>query len=90
MPPSTANWPIYTLRQREFLFAEPIVAHSLLFSYVDGLDSVDDLQKYSTSQFMCLIEEKKPNNPTMVSIAMISICTSTGDVVWDEFDGEWR
>lgn len=55
-------------------------------TYVDVLDSVDDLEKYSPSQFMCLIEEKKPNIPSMVSIAMISICTSTGDVVWDEFD----
>ena len=36
---------------------------------------------------MCLVEEKKGNNAATVLIGMIIICPSTGDVVWDDFEG---
>lgn len=39
---------------------------------------------------MCLIEEQQggmgPDD--RVSIGIITICPSTGDVVWDDFDGK--
>jgi hypothetical protein len=55
--------------------------------YVEELDSVDDLEKYNPPPFVCLIEEKKTANSADVSLGMISICPSTGDVVWDDFEG---
>jgi DNA mismatch repair protein MSH3 len=54
---------------------------------VDELDSVDDLEKYSPP-FMCLVEEKAAKSSADVSIGMITICPSTGDVVWDLFEGK--
>lgn len=56
-------------------------------SYVEGLDSVDELKENNAPPFMCLVEEKKGNSGTAVSIGMITVCTSTGDVVWDDFEG---
>ena len=47
---------------------------------------MDDLEKYSPP-FMCLTEEKAVKGSGDVSIAMITICPSTGDVVWDLFEG---
>ena len=61
-----------------------------MYSYIDGLDSVDDLNERGGSVFMCLIEdEMKGDNGVGVTIGMITICPSTGDVVWDDFDGSW-
>lgn len=37
---------------------------------------------------MCLIEERAGKGPADVSIGMITICPSTGDVVWDIFEGK--
>lgn len=36
---------------------------------------------------MCVIEEKKSANGADVHFGMITICPSTGDVVWDDFEG---
>jgi len=56
---------------------------------VDELDSVDDLERYTAPPFVCIVEEKnKQNSSAEVSIGMISICPSTGDIVWDDFDGK--
>ncbi|KIM49419.1 hypothetical protein M413DRAFT_6469 [Hebeloma cylindrosporum] len=55
-------------------------------TYVEELDSVDDLEKYNPPPFICLIEEKKTANSADVSLGMISICPSTGDVVWDDYE----
>jgi len=54
---------------------------------VEELDSVDDTEKYTAPPFMCLVEERAKENSPDVSIGMISICPSTGDIVWDDFDG---
>ena len=54
---------------------------------MDELDSVDDLEKYNPPPFMCIIEEKAAKGSD-VSIAMITICPSTGKVVWDLFEGK--
>ncbi|KAG5652337.1 hypothetical protein H0H81_005358 [Sphagnurus paluster] len=54
--------------------------------YVHDIDSVDDLERYSPPPFLCLIEETKPGTTGEVSVGMITICPSTGDVVWDDFE----
>lgn len=50
----------------------------------------DDLYSHSPPPFMCLIEEPGNRNAGDVNISMITICPSTGDVVWDDFEGEAR
>lgn len=69
-----------------FLLSVTLVAHQAI-SYVDDLDSVDDLERYTPPPFMCLVEEKKTGSIADVSVGMIVICPSTGDVVWDDFEG---
>ncbi|KAG6874073.1 hypothetical protein C0995_006930 [Termitomyces sp. Mi166 len=54
--------------------------------YVDDLDSVDDLERYNPPPFMCIIEQAKKSTTGDVSFGMITICPSTGDVVWDDFE----
>ncbi|KAK0210572.1 muts domain V-domain-containing protein [Desarmillaria ectypa] len=55
-------------------------------TFVDGLDSVDDVDKYVAPPFMCIVEEKSGPHDGGVHIGLISICPSTGDVIWDAFD----
>ncbi|TFK42973.1 muts domain V-domain-containing protein [Crucibulum laeve] len=55
-------------------------------TYVDELGSVDDTEQYSPPPFMCIIEERKRSNPADVLFGMITICPSTGDVIWDDFE----
>ncbi|KXN82576.1 DNA mismatch repair protein MSH3 [Leucoagaricus sp. SymC.cos] len=55
-------------------------------TYVDDLDSVDELESYSPPPFMCLFEEARSGSVGSVNIAVITICPSTGDVVWDDFE----
>lgn len=54
---------------------------------MDDLNSVDDVERYSPPPLMCLFEQAKSENDANVSFGMISICPSTGDVVWDDFEG---
>jgi hypothetical protein len=54
--------------------------------YVDDLDSVDDLERYTPPPFMCMVEHSKAGKTGEVSVGMITICPSTGDVVWDDFE----
>lgn len=62
--------------------------HPHFIRYVDELDSVDELEKYSSPPFMCIIEERQNKNSSAeVSFGMVSICPSTGDIAWDDFDG---
>ncbi|KAF9466351.1 DNA mismatch repair protein MSH3 [Collybia nuda] len=55
-------------------------------TYVDSLDSVDEQEQYMAPPFMCLIEAPKGSNTTDISVGMVTICPSTGDVVWDDFE----
>ncbi|KAG6331291.1 hypothetical protein ID866_7796, partial [Astraeus odoratus] len=57
--------------------------------YVDELESVDDLDKYGAPLLACFVEtSKQGDNPDdQVLLAMIAITPSTGDVIWDEFEG---
>jgi len=63
------------------------ISATVLDRYVEELDSLDDVEKYNPPPFVCLIEEKKTDNSVDVSLGMISICPSTGDVVWDDYEG---
>ncbi|KAG5728291.1 DNA mismatch repair protein MSH3 [Termitomyces sp. T112] len=55
-------------------------------TYVDDLDSVDDLERYNPPPFMCIVEQAKKSITGDVSFGMITISPSTGDVVWDDFE----
>ncbi|KAI3610488.1 dna mismatch repair protein msh3 [Moniliophthora roreri] len=57
-------------------------------TYVDDIDSVDDIERYSSPPILCLIEDPKARKNSRVSMGMIAISPSTGDVIWDEFDDE--
>jgi hypothetical protein len=50
---------------------------------------VDDTERYDAPPLMCITEEQKGGMGVdeRVSISMISICPSTGDVVYDDFEG---
>ena len=50
---------------------------------------MDDTERYDAPPLMCITEEKNGGMGVdeRVSISMISICPSTGDVVYDEFEG---
>ncbi|KAF9533444.1 DNA mismatch repair protein MSH3 [Crepidotus variabilis] len=54
-------------------------------TYIDELDSVDDTEKFHAPPFMCLVEERKSGNSADVSFGLVSVCPSTGDIVWDDF-----
>jgi DNA mismatch repair protein MSH3 len=54
--------------------------------YVDTIDSVDMLESTSPAPFLCIVEDKKGSKETEVNVALISVCPSTGDVVYDEFE----
>ncbi|KAJ7083832.1 DNA mismatch repair protein MSH3 [Mycena crocata] len=55
-------------------------------TYVDGLDSVDEVDKYAAPRLMCIIEGRSGKDGSDVCIGMISVSPSVGDVVWDAFD----
>ena len=69
---------------------EATFSYIWLDSFVDDLNSTDDLDPNNAPPMMCLVEEPKGGMGTdeRVMFAMIAISPSTGDVVWDEFEGE--
>lgn len=58
--------------------------------YVDDIDSADDTDANDAPLLMCLVEQLRGGMGAdeRVNIGMIAICPSTGDVVWDEFEGK--
>jgi hypothetical protein len=60
-----------------------------VFRYVDDMDSVDDVDTSNAPSLMCVVEQLRGGMGAdeRVSIGMIVICPSTGDVIWDEFKG---
>lgn len=76
-----------SLRPKIYYSFKCIKNHS---RYVDELDSVDDTERYEAPPLLTLLEEQRGGMGAdeRVSISMISICPSTGDVVYDEFDGQ--
>ncbi|KAJ7273569.1 muts domain V-domain-containing protein [Mycena haematopus] len=58
-------------------------------TYVDDLDSIDQLDKYAAPRLICLIEGKSAKSAATgadVCIGMVSVSPQVGDVVWDVFD----
>ncbi|KAF8497242.1 DNA mismatch repair protein MSH3 [Russula emetica] len=55
------------------------------------IDSVDDVDPNDTPLLLCLVEQLRGGMGAdeRVNIGMIAICPSTGDVVWDEFEGKY-
>ena len=62
-----------------------------LLRYVDQLGSVDDTDVSAVPPLMCLVEDTLGGMgpDERVSISMISVSASTGDVVWDHFEGTY-
>lgn len=50
---------------------------------------MDDTERYESPPLMCILETQLGGMGAdeRVSISMISICPSTGDVVYDDFEG---
>lgn len=73
---------------RNMLFERKLTYLYTATTYVDEVGSTDDLDKYGAPLLACFLESPSrgavPDD--QVSIAMIAITPSTGDVIWDEFD----
>src|ERR1700730_7618867 len=63
----------------------------LTLRYVDDIDSADDVDANNSPLLMCLVEQLRGGMGAgeRVSIGMVTICPSTGDLVWDEFEGKF-
>ncbi|KAJ7172624.1 muts domain V-domain-containing protein [Mycena filopes] len=55
-------------------------------TYVDDLDSVEVVDKFTAPRLLCIIEGKSTAPGLDVRIGMVSVSASVGDVVWDVFD----
>ncbi|KAF8557342.1 hypothetical protein OG21DRAFT_1505567 [Imleria badia] len=73
---------------RNTLFERKLTHLYTATTYVDELESVDDLDKHAAPPLICFTEAPASGGTSEdhVSISMIAITPSTGDVVWDEFD----
>ena len=60
---------------------------TLSHSYVDDIESVDDSQDTIPPPMLCIVEEWNASKPESTSFGLVSICPTTGDVIWDNFDG---
>ncbi|KAI0831758.1 muts domain V-domain-containing protein [Trametes gibbosa] len=73
---------------RNELFEREVTHMYTAATFVDDLNSVDEMDPNSSPPLMCLLEEPRGGMGTdeRVNIAMIAVSPSTGDVVWDEFE----
>ncbi|KAH0827010.1 muts domain V-domain-containing protein [Lanmaoa asiatica] len=73
---------------RNTLFERKLTHLYTATTYVDELGSVDDLDKHAAPPLVCFTEVPASGGTSEdhVSISMIAITPSTGDVIWDEFD----
>ncbi|KAF8843625.1 hypothetical protein BDN67DRAFT_964104 [Paxillus ammoniavirescens] len=73
---------------RNTLFERKLTHLYTATTYVDELESVDDVDKHAAPPLVCFAEIPRAGEDSEdhVSIGMIAITPSTGDVVWDEFD----
>ncbi|KAK2460594.1 hypothetical protein APHAL10511_007064 [Amanita phalloides] len=55
-------------------------------TYIDSLGSLDDTERFTPPLLLCLIEEQSQKGKKDVKIGFITVCPSTGDVVWDDFE----
>ena len=83
--------PTCILQQREsFIPALFVCLIHGMYSYIDDIDSVDELDPTFAPSLMCLVEEPMGGMgpDEKVKVGMVVISASTGDVVWDEFEGK--
>ncbi|KAI0691181.1 muts domain V-domain-containing protein [Cytidiella melzeri] len=73
---------------RNDLFERKLAHLYTAATYVDQLGSVDDMDPLAAPPLVCLVEELKGGMgiDERVSIALISVSASTGDVMWDHFE----
>ncbi|KAI0781314.1 muts domain V-domain-containing protein [Trametes elegans] len=73
---------------RNELFDREVTHLYTAATYVDDLNSLDELDPNSAPPLMCLLEEQLGGMGAdeRVKMAMVAIAPSTGDVVWDEFE----
>ncbi|RDX52693.1 hypothetical protein OH76DRAFT_1454157 [Lentinus brumalis] len=73
---------------RNELFAREVTNLYTAATYVDDLNTTDELDANIAPPMMCLLEEPRGGMGAdeRVLMAMVSISPSTGDVVWDEFE----
>jgi DNA mismatch repair protein MSH3 len=70
------------------LFKRAVTELYTIHTFLDELDSVDQVDPY-TSPTVIFVGERAKARPTgdeQVNIAIITISASTGEVLWDEFD----
>ncbi|KAI0806964.1 muts domain V-domain-containing protein [Fomes fomentarius] len=73
---------------RNELFEREVTRMYTAATFVDDLNTTDELDPNSAPPMMCLVEEPRGGMGAdeRVLIAMVVISPSTGDVVWDEFE----
>ncbi|KAI0747682.1 muts domain V-domain-containing protein [Daedaleopsis nitida] len=73
---------------RNELFEREVTALYTAATFVDDLETADELDSNSAPPLMCFSEEPRGGMGAdeRVLIAMVAISPSTGDVVWDEFE----
>ncbi|EKM55929.1 uncharacterized protein PHACADRAFT_96015 [Phanerochaete carnosa HHB-10118-sp] len=56
-------------------------------TYVDSLDSPDTLSFGGrVPPLLCIVESPVDKDGEKVNVSIVSVCASTGDVVWDQFE----
>ncbi|KIL68593.1 hypothetical protein M378DRAFT_8640 [Amanita muscaria Koide BX008] len=55
-------------------------------TFVDKVGSLDDMERFSPPLLLCLIEERIQSRQNDVRFGFVTVCPSTGDVVWDDFE----
>ncbi|KAH9926110.1 muts domain V-domain-containing protein [Fomitopsis serialis] len=73
---------------RNELFSRDVTHMYTAATYIDEIDSVDELDPTFAPPLMCIVEEPMGGmgHDERVKVGMIVISASTGDVVWDEFE----
>ncbi|KZT11630.1 uncharacterized protein LAESUDRAFT_734417 [Laetiporus sulphureus 93-53] len=73
---------------RNELFSRKLTHLYTAATYIEDLNSVDDLDPTFAPPLMCVVEQLRGGMGAdeRVRVGMVVISPSTGDVVWDEFD----
>ncbi|KAH9857640.1 muts domain V-domain-containing protein [Lenzites betulinus] len=73
---------------RNELFEREVTHMYTAATFVDDLNTVDEIDPNSSPPLMCLLEEPRGGMGAdeRVNIAVIVVSPSTGEVVWDEFE----
>ncbi|KAJ6546536.1 DNA mismatch repair protein MSH3 [Mycena vulgaris] len=77
---------------RNEVFERKLVHLFTAATYVDGIDSADELDRYTSPRLVCIIEGKSEKTTVAGAdvhrpmFGIISVAPSVGDVVWDMFE----